>query len=786
VAKWAAELAHQDWPGCDAAFAWSFYSQGSGDQQTASSDLFLKEALVFFGDQATAESNRGAYDKGRRLAQLCAERRSLLILDGLEPLQYAPSSTAVPPGQLKDQGIGALLKGLATASHGLCVVTTRCPLPDLKAFKDKTVVEKELKRLSTDAGVHLLQQLGVRKESGSRAEFETLVEDVKGHALTLTLLGGFLKRAFHGDIRQRDSVKFEKADEKMDGGHAFRTMAAYEQWLLRDGGDEGRREVAVLRLMGLFDRPADAGCLAALLQQPAIPNLTEPLMSIAEEDWNFSLDTLASAKLLTVSPDTVLISISAFPLPTSLDAHPLLREHFAQQLRVQQPDAWRTAHRRLYEYLCKTTSDKKPNPTLEDLQPLYQAVVHGCQSGMQLEACEQIYHARIQRKQEAYSTKKLGAFSSDLTAIICFFERPWSRISPLLDEEAQTWLLNEAGARLRPLGRLTEAVELTRAGLARAVKREQWRFASTMSANLGELMRTLGDLLGAEEAAKQSLNYIAAGRNPNQRDRILNLSVLADILHQAGRRAAATTRYRWAEDLQAALIPTQKLLSSVQGFEFCSLLLSHIERSAWQVFLGLETEHSKFEALHTVSQRAEQAIKIAEQSNWPVDAALGRLTLARTTLCEAVLSKNSPLSCKNWNPEISILALAGQHIIAAIAGLRYNEVIASALLTRAWLRVLAGARTGPGSAQEDLDEAWEIAERGPMRLFMADIHLYRARLFGKGGVISGQSLVSRGEKYPWESPAADLAAAEKLIHACGYHRRDEELADAKRAILGIP
>jgi len=34
----------------------------------------------------------------------------------------------------------------------------------------------------------------------------------------------------------------------------------------------------------------------------------------------------------------------------------------------------------------------------------------------------------------------------------------------------------------------------------------------------------------------------------------------------------------------------------------------------------------------------------------------------------------------------------------------------------------------------------------------------------------------------WESPAADLAAAEKLINACGYHRRDQELADAKQAV----
>jgi len=29
----------------------------------------------------------------------------------------------------------------------------------------------------------------------------------------------------------------------------------------------------------------------------------------------------------------------------------------------------------------------------------------------------------------------------------------------------------------------------------------------------------------------------------------------------------------------------------------------------------------------------------------------------------------------------------------------------------------------------------------------------------------------------------DLAEAARLIKQCGYHRRDEELADAKRAIL---
>ena len=67
-----------------------------------------------------------------------------------------------------------------------------------------------------------------------------------------------------------------------------------------------------------------------------------------------------------------------------------------------------------------------------------------------------------------------------------------------------------------------------------------------------------------------------------------------------------------------------------------------------------------------------------------------------------------------------------------------------------------------------------------MRLHMANIHLYRARLF------------FREKEYPWNKnpdgsprgPADDLAAAEKLINSCGYHRRNQELADAKLAILG--
>jgi hypothetical protein len=211
------------------------------------------------------------------------------------------------------------------------------------------------------------------------------------------------------------------------------------------------------------------------------------------------------------------------------------------------------------------------------------------------------------------------------------------------------------------------------------------------------------------------------------------------------------------------------------------------------------------EACRAVSQRAAQTLKWAEAASGVslLDTATIHLTLGRAALYEAILeqSADSPppdlvgsdshQSCPRpaepvvnqsfaW-PRLPEPSLAQSELDQAVAGLRragQQDYLPRGLLTRAWLRSLTGAWTGPDSAQSDLDEAWEIAARGPMRLFLADIHLTRARLFG------GMRDEGGGMKYPWESPEADLAAAEQLINACGYHRRDEELADAKQAILG--
>jgi hypothetical protein len=563
VAKWAADLAHQNWPGCEAVFAWSFYSQGAREEAQSSSDAFLKEALTFFGDAEMAGSAQGAFDKGRRLAQLAGERRALLILDGQEPLQYAPG----PPmdGKLKDDGIKALLDGLAANNKGLCVVNTRYSISDFRNYWQTTAPVVNLLRLSKEAGVALLRSLGVK---GTQQEFETLVENVKGHALTLNLLGAWLRDAYAGDIRKRDLVNLEEADEEQ-GGHAFRVMDAYVRWFESEG-EKGQRALALLRLLGLFDRPADAGCLAALWKAPAIPDLTEPLVAMREAQRNVAFSRLNDAKLLTVNRDTAGALLS-------LDAHPLLREYFSGQLRGQRPEAWRAAHQRLYEHLCTITEDKF-QPTLEDLQPLYQAVSHGCQAGMQQEACDKVYFDRILRRQEEYSRRKLGAFGSDLGAAACFFEQPWRRVSPALTNADQAWLLNEAAFRLRALGRLTEALEPMRAGLEMAVKQGDWRNSAIYASNLSQLELTLGDLALAAADAEQSETYAERSRDAFQR--MSKHANYADALHQAGRRDEAEACFREAEVMQAGHRPEYPLLYSLPGFQYCDLLLATAERAA--------------------------------------------------------------------------------------------------------------------------------------------------------------------------------------------------------------
>ena len=73
----------------------------------------------------------------------------------------------------------------------------------------------------------------------------------------------------------------------------------------------------------------------------------------------------------------------------TLDAHPLVREHFGKHLKQEYPAAWREGNNRLYEYY-KASAKELPD-TLQEMAPLFAAVMHGCQAGRHQEALVEVY-----------------------------------------------------------------------------------------------------------------------------------------------------------------------------------------------------------------------------------------------------------------------------------------------------------------------------------------------------------------------------------------------------------
>src|ERR1700739_4888896 len=244
-------MAADHYRSAELVFGWSFYRQGTSGG-TSSADEFLDAALAWFRDPDPRLGT--AWEKGERLAKLVAHRRTLLVLDGLEPLQNPPGPQE---GRLREPSLQALLRELAAFNKGLCVITTRTPVADIADHEQTSALRRDLDQLSSDAGAKLLRALGVMADE---AELRSASDEFTGHCLALTLLGSYLADAYNGDIRRREEVSARLAHDVRQGVQARRVMESYQSWF-----GEGP-ELAILRMLGLFDRPAGAQAPGALIK----------------------------------------------------------------------------------------------------------------------------------------------------------------------------------------------------------------------------------------------------------------------------------------------------------------------------------------------------------------------------------------------------------------------------------------------------------------------------------------------------------------------------------------
>ncbi len=719
-----------------AIYAWSFYSQGSDEGRQASSDLFFDRCARFFGMETLPTDPK---ERGRSLAARLRAERCLLILDGIEPLQYPPTTQAGLAGKLKDPALAALLRELSFGQPGLCILTTRIAVTELAGIGEPQHLCRHLENFDATEGAAFLQNLGVK---GKPTDLEAAAVEYHGHALALRLLGNYLVDLLDADVRKRDRIPHLLDDER-SGSHARRVMEAYVRWF-RDSSDGVTQshavtkpnppELVLLNLMGLFDRPAPVEALDALCAEPDISGLTERLRQLDPQRVQRAFQHLKKLGLLEENrlrfgqPPRHLTHLPALRELESLDAHPLVREHFGQKMATEQPEAWQEANARLYRFYKALPKKQQPN-TLEEMEPLYLAMAFGCRAGLQQEVLDEIYWKRIRRKDEVYTFKKLGAFGSDLAALVHLFERVWDQPFKNMTEAWQGWLLNEAGFGLRGLGRLREAAEPMRTGMEMAKIQNDWKNVAQGATNLSELYLSLGAVSEALSFGLQAVEF--ADQSEESMKKIITRATLANVLHQSGVPKEAQRLFAEAEAIQwEKRQPKIRFLYSVWGFQYCELLLG----------LGKWEE---------VLDRAQEGLKISTRLNDLSSIALDQLSIARA----------HDQAAETESTATHVEAAAHYHDMA-MEGLRKAsdmEFIAKGLLARAhWY--LQTNRTD--LAAQDLAEVLEIAEDGSMGLYLVDYHLGMAHLRR----LEGQH----------EEAERHKAEALRRIEETGYERRRKE------------
>lgn len=174
-------------PGEANVLVWSFYERPDAD-------AFLRECNeLFLGeDEGPAGGRLERLERGLRDG-----RPHLIVLDGLELVQEDAGGGRVR-GELTDQSLKLLLRALAAGlGRARALVTSRFPLVDLADWTNRGYRHTPLDDLSPEAAVAVLRGWGV---VGEDAALRAAAEQVGRHALSVAVLGSYLKSFARGDI----------------------------------------------------------------------------------------------------------------------------------------------------------------------------------------------------------------------------------------------------------------------------------------------------------------------------------------------------------------------------------------------------------------------------------------------------------------------------------------------------------------------------------------------------------------------------------------------------------
>ena len=626
--------------GAHKVFAWSFQHTAIAHNCAAgggpsSAGLFFTQALPFFGHEGALPDSEEK--RGIRLSELLYAQPSLLILDGIDPLQYpANQPETTRADHMADPGLYHLLRRLCqppanwAVNHtgSLVLLTSRRPVLGLasptEAEKTNPYQEMVLDTLTEQESVQLLKKLGVARTY--HAKLPLMVRRIHGHALALLFLSGLLNQKRSGWSNSLEAINALLAPGIL-GEHLQRLLQHYDEQIWPKESLHG----LFLRLFGLFDRPMREKEWQAVRDNA---NLAEPLREMDVDGFASLINDLEQAGFLL--PYTALCG---------WQLHPLVRDYFAQRLETEcgvweadiddQPPAWESplyqAHGVLFNHFCTVLDQEQPDD-MAALEPLYRAVQHGCRAGRYKEALYGVYVRRIRRGSDYFSLAQFGAYGAELTALSGFFPNGWEKppVKADLASGDRAWLLAEAAFCLTAIGRVEEALGAQKQGLLLEQARGEPKEAAWAAATLCDLQIATGNLRAALATTEQGIAWTANQQLPMILQWLLQIKQ-ATVLHRLGKWSASLAAFQEAE---AVLIPV-----TTESLRFLgSAKKAYIDLLLERQLLPLEGLLARTERLKEQAQSTQQPlwITLSTLSHCRVLAAMGNVDAVLAPLTTAI------------------------------------------------------------------------------------------------------------------------------------------------------
>ncbi|MFH1564062.1 MAG: tetratricopeptide repeat protein [Nitrospirota bacterium] len=639
----------------DGIFGWSFY-------KNRSQDAFLEASLDYLSQgNPEVRELRNAPARFAKLTEYLNKGRFLFILDGLEVIQEDRQSDKF--GNLKDTSMQGFLQNWAGGEirESFCLITTRVPMTDLKNWENKGYISINIEELKREDGIELFKRWKIK---GEEDELGRLVEEYGSHALSLTLVAGFLNDFCNRDAKRAKEIPFyEMKDEE---NKALRILRAYDERLTNE-------QRIFLQIFSCFLRPIDDDAINQVFRKEIKLKdgtvFNESLVSMSEFEFKQMGHHLEERRLIYKGT-----------------THPLIKNYFEKGLAKEARIA---INRRLYHYIGSLAPEIPKS--LEEMQPLFEQIYHGCKAGMYQEAYWDVYIEKVQRGDEGFLVKKLGAWETDLSLIQNFFSCGDFQKEPLVTEIGdKSYLLNGAGFSMRMLGRLKEAEGLYKKGIKIDISQEDWKNASVGYRNLAGLQIRTGNLTQAKEGSSEAIRLSKKAGNVG--DECTSTAFLAYTLFLSGDMAKAGIEFEKASTFQRKVGPPARFLYSRIGIWYSDFLLSQGKIQ---------------EALDVTNEN----LRICERNNW-IDI---------INLCHRSLA--------SIFRHLKDFKEAEENATAALEGARKTgrqDIEAESLIELARIKLEQGQYL---EAESTINQALRICQRSGYRLYESDAEVVLARAY---------------------------------------------------------